>query len=362
VGAAVLLCALNGLMLWSESPREFNRRGRLAAARQSLLAWASSACAIALAAGWFQLALQAPRALAALRDHSGAVVGALAGTAAALGTALLGTLGYLSGGAGVAALCVLASSAALAWAALQLGSFAVLACALLLPAPIALGALAACLYGIRLREFDEPEVEPSEDLSHLGVVRAHEDLCAQNHLATLSPIRPGALRLFMLRAALRAVALLAWLRFNRGHAGGVRTIHFLRFAVLPERRQLLFLSNYDGPFGAYMSDFSIARPLNAVWSNTLGFPRAFFLLGAGGRDEARFKAIARAHQLPTLAWWSANPGLSARDIHETAAFCADLLRPRRWQSPLAARFQWLFGRPMSEADCDRSLRRVQGLG
>ena len=92
-----------------------------------------------------------------------------------------------------------------------------------------------------------------------------------------------------------------------------QSIHFARWTILPGRR-LLFVSNYDGGFGGYLSMFATvgASGVSAIWGNTDGFPRTFYLFGDGARDEQRFKGRARASQYETLLWYRRYPRLSPR--------------------------------------------------
>lgn len=105
----------------------------------------------------------------------------------------------------------------------------------------------------------------------------------------------------------------------------------------------MFFSNYDGSWESYLGDFidKAAAGLTAVWSNTLGFPRASYLVGQGATDEERFKSWTRAHQVPTQLWYSAYPELTMFNIQHNARLCAGLAtRPatpdamRAWLSSL----------------------------
>lgn len=154
---------------------------------------------------------------------------------------------------------------------------------------------------------------------NLTAVRRREDLEIQNHMLGVTPIKPGRFRLLALRAVLTAITLAARFRANRGSLGGISTIHFARWVVTPDRRQLLFLSNFDGSWERYLSDFIdlAASGLTAVWSNTtneVGFPRTRWLIREGARDEARFKAFGRRSMVPTNVWYSAYPDVTVRNM------------------------------------------------
>lgn len=157
-----------------------------------------------------------------------------------------------------------------------------------------------------------------------------EDAKGQNHLSSVATIKPGLFRQLTLRAVLAAIRLVAALSPTRGQLGGIRSIHFARWAITRDRRHLLFLSNFDGSWESYLGDFIdlAATGLTAVWTNTdnaVGFPRTQLLVRLGARDEARFKAFARYGMVPTLLWYSAYPDLSVTNIADNRAIRTGLL-------------------------------------
>jgi hypothetical protein len=165
-----------------------------------------------------------------------------------------------------------------------------------------------------------------------------EDAKGQNHLSSVVTIKPGLLRQLTLRAVLRAIQLVAAVSPTRGQLGGIRSIHFARWAITRDRRHLLFLSNFDGSWESYLGDFIdlAANGLTAVWTNTdnaVGFPRTQLLTRLGARDEARFKAFARYGMVPTLLWYSAYPDLSVANIANNRAIRTGLLRPGDGDGP-----------------------------
>lgn len=76
---------------------------------------------------------------------------------------------------------------------------------------------------------------------------------------------------------------------------GIGTVHYARWAMLRdgEKAQLLFASNFDGPWDTYMDAFTAQAPelFDAVWSNCEGYP------DAGAQDSVAFKDFVRKHQL-----------------------------------------------------------------
>ena len=158
---------------------------------------------------------------------------------------------------------------------------------------------------------------PSTDPAHEDALRRGENLKVQNHLCGFNQIKPGVIRRWTLRLVLAGVQLLKQIE-NKGDLSGIATIHFARWVILKihGRYWLLFLSNYDGDWDAYLGDFvsEASAGVTAIWSNCVGFPRAWFLFLGGSRDERTFKSYARKSQHETLFHFSAYPDLTVTEI------------------------------------------------
>ncbi len=160
-----------------------------------------------------------------------------------------------------------------------------------------------------------PELYTKEIRQRLDEIGRHEDRLDQNGLTHLVPIKPGAFRSATLKFALRIAQEMGERGGRVGRLGELDTIHFARWVILDDGR-LLFFSNYDGSWEAYLGDF-IDRAwagLTMIWSNTLHFPTTFGLFFLGARDEERFKRWTRAYQFPTQIWYSAYPSLSVGEV------------------------------------------------
>jgi hypothetical protein len=197
---------------------------------------------------------------------------------------------------------------------------------------------------VRLRELTEKDddTEHSEaDLEALEVLKNREDHrgLVQNQLTHVVAIKPGWFRMRTLKLVLWSIDFLAKHYYNEGNLGGIPSIHYARWMILEERRQLLFFSNFDGSWESYLGDFvdQAARGLTSVWSNTVGFPKARFLLERGARDEERFKNWTRHNQVETQIWYSAYPSLSVQNVNDNTKLRAGLAR-----KPAGEEFQaWL---------------------
>ena len=163
--------------------------------------------------------------------------------------------------------------------------------------------------------------ERAPDRTVLRDIVARENAGAQNHMVSLTELKPSLLRRLTIRIAFWSVATLGALLYRPGYLGAVGTIHFARWITVPGTRDFLFFSNYGGSWEAYLEDFiTLAhRGLTAVWSNTLGFPRTDNLFQRGATDGERFKRYARQSMLPTRFWYSAYPELNTDMIRANAS-------------------------------------------
>lgn len=215
------------------------------------------------------------------------------------------------------------------------------------------------LFHLRRQEMKDTVKDADVDEAHLpGSVADREDLQLQNHLISLTRIKGGYFRRGLLKLILRAVNLLARVTENKGYLGNIATIHFGRFVIV-EDEYLLFLGNYDGGWGSYLRDFKDSVGLNAIWSQTKGFPRTFFLLMNGAQNERQFKRYARNSQIESAIWYSAYHDLSVAKIDRATETCEDLRRPLdKGGSGLWYDLKRLIYYPMNEADLDAALRRL----
>lgn len=186
----------------------------------------------------------------------------------------------------------------------------------------------------RQPSWDTPELRAKRD--GIGL---EEDRVDQNGLTHLVPIKRGWYRTFALGVMVHLVTALSDAGGLIGRLGGIQTIHFARWVVLPDGR-LLFFSNYDGSWEAYLGDFidKASIGLTMIWTNTLWYPKTRLLLFQGATDEEAFKAWTRACQVPTQVWYSAYPTLSVGDVLHNAKLRELLgteLTPRSSQQLLA---------------------------
>lgn len=207
------------------------------------------------------------------------------------------------------------------WSHLAKAAAVVLVAVLLLPLLllIVLVALPVLLVKERIDKVQQAPPPPE----HVTAVEYDEDqpAFAQNHLASVIPVKPGILRAALLPVVLYALNLVARISATHGELGGIPSIHFAHWSLIDKGRHLVFLSNFDGSWESYLGDFidKAAKGLTAVWSNTANFPRTTLLVLKGAADGPRFRQWARASQCRTDAWYSAYPAASMTIIDNNSA-------------------------------------------
>jgi Dyp-type peroxidase family len=194
---------------------------------------------------------------------------------------------------------------------------AALAIAAALTWPILLIAAPAILIVARMLELREQRERPPDPAMHPAADQADsgQESATQNHMCTVTEIKPGLARLYLLKGALAAANLASRWFFIFGKLGPVPTIHFARWALIDGNRRLLFLSNYDGIWSSYLGDFADQGwGVTGIWSNTIGFPRTKFLFWGGARDVNAFERNVREHLIPARVFYRAYPGYASQTM------------------------------------------------
>jgi hypothetical protein len=188
---------------------------------------------------------------------------------------------------------------------------------LLLLSPLLLLSLPFLLYQIRRWERNDPAVAPPVDPAHGEELLQMENYDVTNQFNVFGSLKPGRLRLWIVRFLLWITDYAARHLYHRGNLARVSTIHFARWVSMDGGQRMLFSSIYDGSLESYMDDFinKVGFGLNLTFSNGIGYPRTRWLLLDGCQDEQTFKRVLRRHQLPTEVWYTAHPGLTAANKH-----------------------------------------------
>jgi hypothetical protein len=162
----------------------------------------------------------------------------------------------------------------------------------------------------------------------------------QNHLASLTDVKPGVLRACLLRTTLFAIGLLSRFWFNLGELGGIPTILAARWVLIDGGKRLLFLTNYGGGWESYLDEFidmGAVKGINSIWSNTFikpddgtkryAFPPTRFYFWQGAQAEQPFKAYVRHSQIETIVWYGAYPTLSVINLNTNTDLRQALFKP-----------------------------------
>lgn len=206
--------------------------------------------------------------------------------------------------------------------------------------------IALLIWLLRRDEMANRPVDRTPSAASLAAMMARENApgMAQNHMISVTRLRPAWIRRLSMPAAFTVVAIMARIGAMRpGFLASIGTIHAARWIVLPGTRQLVFCSNYDGSWESYLEDFitKAAKGTTGMWSNTEGAPAARMLFWQGAEDGDRMKRYARRSMQPTPFWFSAHPDLSCTAMRKHALIASGLVwRERVEQCPSAAE-AWL---------------------
>jgi len=182
----------------------------------------------------------------------------------------------------------------------------------------------------RLHEkfFDHDEPWRADRPVHHQRHDQNEDKILQNQLTHVVDIKPGWFRFWLLRIVFLVIEGQARTKYNEGHLGDVRSIHFARWVILRDKRpgvrrrdrrhRLVFFSNYDFSWESYLGEFidRASGGLTGVWSNTRGFPKTKWLIFDGAEDEEAFKQWARSCQRDSELWWSGYPDSTVSNVRD----------------------------------------------
>lgn len=186
--------------------------------------------------------------------------------------------------------------------------------------PIILVFILPVWWGILSRVFekrDDRRRKPiKRDEAIMEAIR-EENRIYQNQLTIYGTIKkPYWYRLNTLRMGLFIFSTNGIYRANKGKLSGIETIHFARWSLFNNNKNVMFLSNYDGPWQIYLSEFidNSASAMNLTFSNMKGYPKTRYLLWEGAFDEQKFKTVVRNNQYPAQVWYSAYPYYSIKNI------------------------------------------------
>ncbi|HEY1304306.1 MAG TPA: hypothetical protein VGF24_12185 [Vicinamibacterales bacterium] len=169
------------------------------------------------------------------------------------------------------------------------------------------------------------------DANRLASLKEIEDRGTLNHMCTFTLLRPGRLRRGAAHLVLHTLELFyrtLYTDITPGRLSGLPTIHFAHWTLVPivDRDNkaigdaLMFLSNYDGTWEAYLDDFieMLADGVAAIWSSCVGFRWPM--------DGPTFKAYARNGMTPWNCWYKGEPDVTVLNIQNNDAIRRGLLQ------------------------------------
>ena len=170
-------------------------------------------------------------------------------------------------------------------------------------------------------EMSEKDVHCPLDYDHIRSLTERENAIVQTQFSAVGVVKPGKIRYLTMMFLLRMTDFLAPYLFTKGKLSGIPTVHFARWLIVNEGRQMIFLSNFDGNSEGYLRDFIniAAKQLTLMFTHTVGYPKTRLMVLGGAKDANGFMEWARAKQVITNVWYSANPGVSVKNIFHNSS-------------------------------------------
>jgi hypothetical protein len=179
---------------------------------------------------------------------------------------------------------------------------------------VALGLVSVVVAGVgiaaglrRLERRDSPQDKPASNENLIREMAAREDWIPQNHMGSIVLVKPGVLRMILVRAGHRGLGLVLRVVATDGYLGSMRTVHFAHWAFINNSSRLMFFSNFDHSWESYLDDFieKAHAGLTLAWGSSVGFPPTRFLVGDGASHGRKFKNWARHSMAVSRFWYSA---------------------------------------------------------
>lgn len=164
---------------------------------------------------------------------------------------------------------------------------------------------------MRLDELKPPI--PFKEVSDEQILerQSRETLLVQTQYTARENMKPRWIRTVYETVILMTVKQIASVFF-------IPTVHAARWLQINERRQVIFISNFDGDSEGYLHGFidlkNVAKSMNLVYGSASGFPMTKWLIGEGANDRQGYMRITRKAQAITNVWYAAIKNLSVENI------------------------------------------------
>lgn len=181
-----------------------------------------------------------------------------------------------------------------------------------------------------LERRDSSHDAPRVDERMLREMVRREDWIAQNHMGSIVLVKPGILRMIIIRAGHLGLGLLLRVTATSGYLGSMRTVHFAHWAFLNNGSRLVFFSNFDQSWDSYLDDFieKAHEGLTVAWGCGVGFPPTRFLIYDGASHGRQFKNWALASRAVSRFWYSAYRDLTVDQIERNHRIANGLRKAR----------------------------------
>jgi hypothetical protein len=182
--------------------------------------------------------------------------------------------------------------------------------------PVIIPFLIIWLFLILLTEIFEKNTRYEIDKNHIRELVERETSPVQAQFSAMGNIKPGFVRSKTMMFLLNMTNFLAPYIYSKGKLSGIPTVHFARWVIINEGKQMIFLSNYDGNSESYLRDFiNIAgKQLSLMFCHTVGYPKTRLMIFGGADDANGFMSWARKFQTVTNIWYTANKEVSVKNI------------------------------------------------
>jgi hypothetical protein len=214
-----------------------------------------------------------------------------------------------------------------AWELKQFGALFLAVVIAVLLSPILVPFLIIWVLILFKQEIQDKPVNNVVTKDHLRDLINRETGMVQAQFSAVGNLKPGFIRLQTMLTLLGVVNFMAPYLFSKGKLSGIPTVHFARWLIINEGRQMLFLSNYDGNSESYLTDFIniAAKQLTLLFSHTIGYPKTYLLMFGGAKDAKKFMEWARYNQTVTNVWYSANKDVNVKNIYNNSKIKDGLL-------------------------------------
>lgn len=184
---------------------------------------------------------------------------------------------------------------------------------------------------VRALELTEPEhPAPWPAADELEDLEEAEDERPRNELTVWFPVRSAWISRALLRVILFGAERGTRHFWTDGRLAGAQNIHYARILQTDGGRSMIFMSDYEGSFDAYIDHFvgigGNHRAVVPISSRLRECPKTrwLYLQADPPRFRTGWKRMIRAHQTQASVWYSAYPDLTCNDVLNNAAIRAGL--------------------------------------